>query len=69
MFEKSQQEADIFAYIEDLGFHASHPEDGWTHKKKLYELMWMIQDELKTIPKFNDEEQWCDDRKKALNIK
>lgn len=69
MFESSQQEGQIYDYIDDLGFYASNPESGWSHKKKLYEIVWEIQKQLKTIPEFADEKQWIKDRKKALDIK
>jgi len=43
MFENSQQEGQIYDYIDDLGFYASNPENGWSSKKKIYEILWELQ--------------------------
>lgn len=68
MFENSQQEGQIYEYIDDLCFYASNPESGWSHKKKLYEIMWEIQRQLKTIHPFTEEKQWIKERKEALKL-
>lgn len=69
MFENSQQQGQIYEYIDDLGFYASNPEEGWPHKKKMYEILWEIQRQLKTLPTFSDEKSWIKERKEALDIK
>ena len=69
MFENSQQEGQIYDYIDDLGFYASNPEEGWAHKKKMYEIIWELQSQMKTLPTFAEEKQWVKDRKNALGIK
>jgi len=69
MFENSQQEGQIYDYIDDLGFYASNPENGWSSKKKIYEILWELQKQLKTLPTFPDEKQWVKNRKEALGVK
>lgn len=69
MFESSQNEGQLYDYIDDLGFQASHPEQGWASKKKMYEILWEIEKQLKTLPNFEEEKQWIKDRKAALGIK
>lgn len=69
MFEKSAQEGQMFDYLDDLGFHASNPENGWSSKKKLYDIMWEIQGQLSACPTFEGEKTWVKDRKKVLGIK
>jgi len=69
MFENSQQEGQIYDYIDDLGFQASNPENGWSHKKKLYEILWEIEKQLKSLPSFDDEKTWIKNRKKVLQVK
>jgi len=69
MFESSQNEGQIFEYIDDLCFHSANPDSGWSSKKKLYEIKWEIEHQLKTLPEFDDEGEWIENRKKALGIK
>ena len=33
-FDKGDQEGAVWEYLDDLDFYASHPEDGWSSKKK-----------------------------------
>lgn len=68
MFENSQNEGMIYDYIDDLSFRSANPDNGWASKKKLYEILWEIQHQMKTLPEFDEEKQWIKDRKKALNI-
>ena len=67
--ENAMMDGQVFDHIDNLGFQAQSPESGWSSKKKLYELLWAIQNELKDSPEFEEENDWVKGRKETLGIK
>ena len=57
-FDKGDQEGAVWEYLDDLDFYASHPEEGWSSKKKMFEIMWHIQNSMKTLKEFPEEAEW-----------
>jgi len=66
--ENAMMDGQVFDHIDNLGFQAQSPENGWSSKKKLYEIMWAIQEELKNSPEFEEESDWVRNRKETLGI-
>ena len=62
VFDKGDQEGQLWEYLDDLDFYASHPEEGWSSKKKMFEIMWHIQKSMKTIKEFPEEKEWVKTR-------
>jgi hypothetical protein len=62
VFDKGDQEGQLWEYLDDLDFYASHPEEGWSSKKKMFEIMWYIQNSMKTIKEFPEEKEWVKTR-------
>jgi hypothetical protein len=62
VFDKGDQEGQLWEYLDDLDFYASHPEEGWSSKKKMFEIMWHIQNSMKTIKEFPEEKEWVKTR-------
>jgi hypothetical protein len=61
-FDKGDQEGAVWEYLDDLDFYASHPEEGWSSKKKMFEIMWHIQNSMKTLKEFPEEKEWVKTR-------
>ena len=62
VYDKGDQEGQLWEYLDDLDFYASHPEEGWSSKKKMFEIMWHIQNSMKTIKEFPEEKEWVKTR-------
>jgi len=61
-FDKGDQEGAVWEYLDDLDFYASHPEDGWSSKKKMYEILFHLEASMKTLPEFSKEKEWVKTR-------
>ena len=61
-FDKGDQEGAVWEYLDDLDFYAGHPEEGWSSKKKMYEILFHIQTSMKTLKEFPEEAEWVKTR-------
>ena len=66
-FDKGDQEGAVWEYLDDLDFYAGHPEEGWSSKKKMYEILFHIQTSMKTLTKFKDEDEWVKARLEKID--
>ena len=62
----------IISAIEDIARTAKTHNQcyGWGSKQDLYILKWLIEDKLKKIPKFEDEDDWLKfkEQQRIINI-
>ena len=55
-FDKGDQEGAVWEYLDDLDFYAR------SSKKKMFEIMWHIQNSMKTLKEFPEEAEWVKTR-------
>lgn len=64
-FQKPDIDSAYFVIRKSLGEIHSHYNDGWTSsscKRELYLLKCWLEDEYNSLPTFNGEDQWEQDR-------